>query len=210
MDDNRHFACEREKSNPKFKQSTPRTWTQVIPGSWPSPLCLLLYYTEKKKKLHWENLIEAIVLLLVLLVSMNCHFLARKSGIWNTSEVAVLCSYLFLSIDCYWVSWQLSLMQALQMPVDRKNESQPVQSWITLYVTMNESLRYRTIQKALFQTYFMDENHFSAYTHSLLNQSAVFNIPEEELDPWYEKRTFWQNTECLIFMNYYYFSFTFK
>lgn len=165
---------------------------------------------KKKKKLHWENLIEAIVLLLVLLVSMNCHFLARKSGIWNTSEVAVLCSYLFLSIDCYWVSWQLSLMQALQMPVDRKNESQPVQSWITLYVTMNESLRYRTIQKALFQTYFMDENHFSAYTHSLLNQSAVFNIPEEELDPWYEKRTFWQNTECLIFMNYYYFSFTFK
>lgn len=47
---------------------------------------------------------------------------------------------------------------------------------------MNESLRYRTIQKALFQTYFMDENHFSAYTHSLLNQSAVFSIPEEELD----------------------------
>lgn len=94
--------------------------------------------------------------------------------IQNTLEVAAPGSYLFLSMVYYRVGWQIAQMEALQMSAVWQEESHSACGWSTHHVPMNESLKYRTIQKALFQRYFIDKYDFSSYTISPLNRSAVW------------------------------------
>lgn len=125
--------------------------------------------------------------------------------IQNTLEVAVSWSCLFLSIDYCRVGWEIVQMKTLQISAVWQEESHSACGWITHHVPMKESFKYRTIQKALFQRCFMVEYDFGFLTLSLhwIGQQSERGqeSTSEESDPWYEKRTSWQDTECLIFMN---------
>lgn len=125
--------------------------------------------------------------------------------IQSTLEVAVSCSCLFLSIDCCSVGSETVQMKTLQISAAWQEESHSACGWITHHIPMKESFKYRTIQKALFQRYFMGEYDFGFLTLSLhwISQQSERGQKSscEESDPWYEKWTFWQDTECLIFIN---------
>lgn len=125
------------------------------------------------------------------------------------SKTLQLCSCLFLCIDYCRVGWEIVQMKKLQKSAVSQEEPHSACGWITHHVLMKESFKYRTIQKALFQRYFMSEYDFGFLTHSLhwIGQQSKRGqkSTSEESDTWYEKRAFWQDTECLILMNCFFF-----
>lgn len=113
--------------------------------------------------------------------------------------------FISLFIDYCRVGWEIVQMKTLQISAVWQEESHSACGWITHHVPMKESFKYRTIQKALFQRCFMVEYDFGFLTLSLhwIGQQSERGreSTSEESDPWYKKRTSWQDTECLIFMN---------